>query len=350
MASRLLIFDHFAKPLAEINAPTTPRSWILDDIGRAEFSISTSDAKCTEANFQYGNLVHIVHVPTKDENGTTNGQLPPWTGIILPPRTWDYGVLHAVAYSAEALLSFRPMPHVSLNGSPAVIFKEVITYAQQAASNIPIQLGTVDDANVTLGAELRLSAFEHIRSLSRSANMNFDVTGELDKYGNLILYANLYKKKGVDTALTLTNTNSELSSPMLTEQGTPTNQVFGYAQASTSANRWKAVGTHDAALGDYGPLQANIVFMGQKEQSSVGAAAQAYADANGRPIKIVKRNALDEGDAFSFLNTGNRVGVKELSAGFAPGGGFGFDAQVKILSMEYNDLSNKVPLNVEVAQ
>jgi hypothetical protein len=62
MTSKITLFSHSAHPLTELGGiPTTPRSWVLNNVGHAEFSISTTDAKCTEENFQFGNLVHIVH-------------------------------------------------------------------------------------------------------------------------------------------------------------------------------------------------------------------------------------------------------------------------------------------------
>ena len=66
MASRILIFNHFCKPLVEISAPTTPRNWILNDYGRAEFSIGYDPSLAQESQIvreeilQFGNLIHIV--------------------------------------------------------------------------------------------------------------------------------------------------------------------------------------------------------------------------------------------------------------------------------------------------
>ena len=77
-------------------------------------------------------------------------------------------------------------------------------------------------------------------------------------------------------------------------------------------------------------------------------ATQARADARGRPVKIISRTVLDYGLAFSKLNTGNIATVVDSSVGFKPGGGYGFDAQARIRSISYNDLSNKCPLNLEI--
>src|SRR5688572_29825970 len=112
MPSVLSVYSHFRKPLAQIDAPVTPRSWVLNGYGKAEFSVGLPHlterfSPKEETILQYNNLVYIEHVPTKDAAGNVNGKLPAWVGIILPDRTWNFGVLGAVAYSAEAILTFR---------------------------------------------------------------------------------------------------------------------------------------------------------------------------------------------------------------------------------------------------
>src|SRR5512144_1026498 len=125
MASKITIFDHFLHPLDElIGIPATPRNWVLNGYGRCEFSLSTADPKCTLRNFQFGNLIHIEHIPSVDENGVTTGKLPGWTGIILPPQTWDLGVAHITAYGIEVLLKLRAMPYTTVQGTPKQVFTE----------------------------------------------------------------------------------------------------------------------------------------------------------------------------------------------------------------------------------
>jgi hypothetical protein len=361
MTSRITLFDHSPAVLTELSGiPTTPRSWILNDIGRAEFSISTSDSKCTEVNFQFGNLVHIEHIPSKDADSNTLGKLPDWVGVILPPRSWDLGVLHAEAYSAEALLAFRPMPLVKVDGSPKQIFTKILDYANQFARQYGgaiIQPGIVEDMNIAVSDNLSLSAKMHIEALCKNTGMDWDVTGEIDAKGKLQLYANLYTRKGRQTQITtdlwntdatLTNTNSELASPLYTEQGNLYNIVFGYSQVSTEAQRVTGMGINETALSSYGAFGINNTFSGLRSAGAVREAAQILADRRGQPVRIISRAALDLGTLLSRLETGDVVTVDERNAGFSPGGGFGFQAQARILSITYNDLSNKVPLNLEI--
>src|SRR3989304_4793455 len=150
MPSILHIFDHYARPLCYLEAPTTPRSWLLNSFGKAEFSVGLQYLKDKfspkeETIMQYGNLVYIEHIPSKDAAGTANGKLPDWTGIILPGRNWADKILNATAYSAEAILTFRPMPLTKISGTPASMFKEMLGYARAVTDDIVIQPGVIED-------------------------------------------------------------------------------------------------------------------------------------------------------------------------------------------------------------
>lgn len=348
MASKFNIFQHNAKPLTEIDSATTPRSWIMNDVGRCEFSMSLLDPKTTEINLQYGNLVHVVHIPTVNtEDGdviSINGKLPDWTGVILPPRVWNAGVLNCTAYSAEALLTFRPMPFETISGTPAVMFKRILELANNIPTSIPILPGAIEDIPKTFTDDLRNSAYEHIVALIKKAGMTWSVTGEVNEFGNLELFGNLTAGTGIDTDLELNDLNSELRSPIMTEQGTPYNVVVGYSFAHTQRGRYTATAVNQPSFADYGFFGKNITFMGLHDPSSVDWAAQQQADAFGRPPRLMSRTALDFQDTFAKLDKGNYVNLVEKGAGFAPGGGFGFNGKGRIIAMDYSDLTNKVDI------
>ena len=356
MTSRIRIFDHYMQPINGgdfTNLPTTTRAWILNAYGLCDISIgydpnvSQASQAAQERFWQYGNLLHIEHIPDKDENGNYKGKLPDWVGIILPQRDWDQGILHLKAYSAESILAFRAMPYLSVKGTPRTIFSQILQQAHAKARNIIIQPGQLDDTALTFSDNLRTNAYDHIKKLTGDAQMDWSVTGSINERGTLDLFANLYARKGIDTALTLNNNNTELAGTLLSEQGTINNQIFGYSQAQTPGSRYTKEIVNQASMDDYGPLQLNQVFMGRQDPTSVQNAAQARADSRSRPVKIIKRNALDRKNTFDFLDAGNVVTVKDTSVGFHPNGGFGFESQFRIISMDYNDLSNKVPLNLE---
>lgn len=364
MPSRHRVFDHFCRYLTDLEADSTPRSWVLNGYGKTE--IVTNQQYLTdnfspreETILQYGNLIHIEHIPSKDGDGNTNGKLPDWAGIILPDRAFPFGRVRFNAYSLEGLLSFRPMPLTHIEGTPRQMFTLIIQYANEAAgraglaNNIPIQLGTLDDLPLKLSDDLSQSALTHIQKLVSNAGMDWDITTEIDGKGNLQVYANLYTRKGSDTSLILNNLNTQRdeNDQGVVEQGTPFNVVFGFSQANTKESRFgPLMGINQGAYDDYGFLGTNTVFTGTHDAASVANAAQSLADAIGRPRKIIpKRFVLDIGDTFSYLNTGNTVALQETNAGFAPGGGFGMvESRARILSLDYNDLSNNAPVNWEI--
>lgn len=354
MTSKITIFDHFMNKMIDFsNIPTTPRSWILNGSGKAEFSIGF-DPSIPQVNqllqeryFQYGNLVHIEHLPSLNVDGSKRGKLPDWTGIILPNRDWDLGVCHITCYSAESILIFRAMPYVSIKGTPKVAMQQIINIVHERAKNIVFQRGVMDDLPLTFPDDLRTNAYDHIQKLIKNSGMDWDVTGSIE--GNqLKMYINLYNRKGIDTSLRFTNLNSEVTSPLLSEQGTPSNQVYGYSQAQTANGRYNSEAINQGAFDDYGPLQLNQVFVGLHDATSVFNATKARVDERGRPVLRVTRNAIDIDNTLDYLNTGNTVLLKDSNVGFSPDGGYGFEARVKILSMSYNDLSDRIPLNIEV--
>jgi hypothetical protein len=352
MPSTLRVFSHFAKLIGFLEAPTTPRSWILNGYGKADFSVGTQYLTDKfpykqETVMQYGNLVYIEHIPSKDAAGTVNGQLPPWVGIILPDRNWPDKILNATAYSAEAILTFRPMPLAKINGTPGSMFKEMLGYARAVTDDIVIQPGVIEDIPETFSDSLATSAYDHIVKLCNRAGMNWDVTGQMDTRGNLQLYANLYRRKGATTRLELTRDNTEGSGSLLTEQGTPYNVIYGYSQASTKESRYFAMGRNQASIDKFGVLATNVTFSGITDQTALANAAQSMAD-NSPPLLKLHRVALDVGKTFSNLDKGNTVTVRDNEAGFKPGGGYGFAREARILSLDYNDLSNKAPLNLEI--
>jgi hypothetical protein len=240
------------------------------------------------------------------------------------------------------------MPWRTIKGTPKEMFSDILRFAGESAPNIIIQPGSLDDITDNFSANLRVNGYDHIKTLIKNSGMDWDVTGQLDSKGSLQLFGNLYASKGTYTGQTFTTTNSQLDSPALTEQGAPANVVIGHTQHSTQRDRleWQAV--HQTALDDYGPLQINNTYLGIHDLAGLKSVSQESANQSGRPQKILRRTALDYKNTFSMLNTGNTWDLFDTTVGFLSGGGFGIQTQVKIKSMDYNDLSDKCPLNIEV--
>ena len=373
MTSKIRFYDHwgeFESVVTEI--PTTPRSWVTNKYGRCEFSVSLDDPACTERNLRFGNLVHIEHIPptSADEGEVPSGKLPDWIGVILPPRSWDEGVVHVTAYSMEAILAYRAMPYISVSGPPGDVFRQIIEIANTRGGDMPFtfSLGEVDTRDITVTDELKTNAYDHINKMVKTAKMQWSITARIvPESFALQLFANLTGGESTTTRytttgdvfptstapaiLSLNSTNTESSNPLLTEQGTILNHLYAYSQSYTAADRAMQEVIYPASVSDYGPFQINTVFIGQTSEASLleSIRAQPTNDSGqGRPAKLFKRIALNVGDTFSHLRTGALVEVVDTRVGFNQGGGFGFRSMARIVSMDYNDLTDKVNLNVEV--
>jgi hypothetical protein len=369
MTSTIRLYNKRCELLTTLNGiDTTPRSWVLNKYGRCEFSLSLDDQNCTEQNLRFGNLVHVEHVPTVTDD-VTGGKLPDWVGIILPPRTWDDAAVHVVAYSAEAILAYRAMPYITVNGAPDAIFRQIIELANTRGANMPFQfhIGQVDPSPITHTDELRTNAYDHINKLATAAGMEWSITSKIVPGSfALELYANLTNRRSsllsstspsgdinprtrIQAGFSLTPENTESQNPLLTEQGTILNHIFAYSQAATAADRTMQEVIHEASINEYGPFQVNTVLLGQTSETGLRDSARGRVGSEaGRPARLFKRVALDVADTFNYLRLGQLVQVSEPRVGFNPDGTLGFASLVRIVSMDYSDTTNKVNLNVEV--
>lgn len=346
MPSRVTIFNHFGMPIAELNTATT-RSWILDGYGRCQFKLASfTDPNCNEQTLQYGNLVMVEHLPTRNEFGNAHGQLPNWYGIIVPPREWDYGLVTVTAYSAEHILKYRPMPYVGFGGTVGGLFTQILQYGL-AFGGFPIQIGSVYANSAYTWEALRLSAYDEIANLTSNFGEDFDVTGVKSPNNQLTLYGNLYSQKGsVVNNLLSEGVGGNMKLPKLVEQGTLSNHTFGYNVSNSKGKQINSVSIDQASVGDYNRLGSSQNFTGDT-QAAVDATTQAYTNQNSRPIFTLDLVALDVGNTFTDLSVGNIWNVVLKTVGFY-GGAIGFQGPVRILGVEYDDLLNEAKLTTQV--
>jgi hypothetical protein len=349
MPSRITVFDpNTLYAIAEITAATT-RSWILNDIGRCQFQISSfTDPNCSRGTLQYGNFVLIEHIPTQDEFGNFHGTLPPWIGIILPPQEWEFGLLTVTAYSAEALLQYRPMPFTDATGSAGQIFDFIIRQAN-ALGGVNINEGSIEypDSDATT-IPLRLSALEEARNLSAQYNQDFDLTCSIgNSTRQLYLQANWYAQKGYVVGNAFTDgAGGNMIQPKLNEQGSPVNVVFGYNSTASNTARLSSAAHDDDSAGDYGVLGVNKIFSATN-QAGIDKAVKSYLSQNKRPAFTLDLTALDVGNTFTDLQVGNVWNVRLNSVGFY-GGAIGFRGTARITGVEYDDLSNTARLTTQI--
>jgi hypothetical protein len=372
MTSKIWIYNHWGE-LEEGGIPisTTPRGYVLNGYGRCDFAVSYDDTYLMkEKLLRHGNFVHIRHIPAEyTAERTSIGVLPDWTGIITG-QVWNKDAVVISAVSAEAVLAFRAMPFAKVEGSPDVVFRQIVAYAtrneQVKNGSVPMYMGRVDVpassllrlstefgqqqyASVTYSDELRTNAFDHIKKMTGVVGMDWDVTAAfLPESGALRLKANLYNRKGRE-GLILTTVNTDEQNPLLTIQGTIMNHIFSYNQAQTEQTRIMQEIAIQGSIDKYGPFQTNMILSGVTDaEGMVQRAAQTKANQRGEPVSKVSRTALDVMDTFSYIDSGNICFISDPRAGFNPDGSRGFRSWARILSADYNDLTNKVALNVEL--
>jgi hypothetical protein len=89
--------------------------------------------------------------------------------------------------------------------------------------------------------------------------------------------------------------------------------------------------------------------MGAKDKASLDLATKARTDARGDVVKIVpKRNVLDIGGAYSYLDTGNILVERNSLTAFADESEFDTEIRARILTIDYNDNSGNAPVSLKV--
>lgn len=368
MTSKIRIFNKFGEILDTLDGVSTTRSWVLNKYGRCEFAIpykltdpetgqEFDNPKLTLRNFEFGNLIHVEHIPTTgpDEGEVPAGKLPDWVGVILPDRTWNDDVVLITAYSAETLLAYRSMPYASISLPAGQAFQQLIAYANNLSTKNTIQIneGTVFSNETSYQDNLVTNAYDHIVKLVQATNMIWRVRGEISPQSYaLSLYADLfgeflYAKSSLPT-LTLTGQNTKEKNPLMKEQGTIITDIFAYTHASTAADRKMQEVINQTAFDLYGPFQVNLVFTGVEDVSTLEQMARERFSTISGPKRLFSKVVIDTGDAFNYLRLNNVLRINEPKVGFNPSGGFGVSAFVKIIAMSYDDTANETDLTIEV--
>lgn len=358
MASTITIYSPLGVPIAQLDLPTK-RSWVLDDAGRCQFEYPIFNATGTGyspklvANiFNYGNLIRVQHVPDQVTNAdgsvSTLGILPDWYGMMLTPQIWEPGKITATAFSAEKILAFRSMPvGVPPPSIPAgQQFVSILNYANQLGG-LRILPGVVDSGGQHVRFNLSVDALTHIKQLVQLTGGDFDVTGQTGASGVLHLYGNWYARKGINTNYLISNINQQLTQQLYTEQGDFFNTVSVYTDDQTVGTRVLATAINTAGVSQNGVLATNVKYPGTAgaAQGIVQAWANAYLAAHSTPTRTLAPTLLNTGNTFSYLVVGNTMSVNLDSVGFSQGG-IGLQANVRVTTVSYDDLSNRAQVAV----
>lgn len=344
--SRIRVFSPTGLLIDEIDAPTV-RSWVLNGQGRCQFTMPIYDPisgglnpKCSLATLKHGNFIVVDHKPSQNADGSFNGLLPPWVGMIFPDQSWDYGKVKITAVSGEQVLAMRVAPLIVIGASGSGNFTALLQGAN-AFGGVPIQPGIVEGGAQNLTAYPTGNVYDAIQSIAKFSNFDWDVTPQVSASNQLTLLGNWYARKGVLSGQVLSNLNLQSASPMYTEQGKFYNTVIGISDSTSPGVRVKAVVQDQASIDEHGILSTNVVFPGTAgaSQDVIQGMASNYLKANSVPQRTFAPVLLDQDNAFSFAVTGNTWIVQNDTVGFF-NGGIGISGNIRITAVEYNDLTN----------
>ena len=329
---QITIYSPLGIPITDIKA-TVFCAWQIAGMAEARFEIATSDPKCTEDNLRFGNIIRIQH-----------DSLPDWVGFIDFPREWGDGKVTVHAISAEVLMDWRLLLPYKLEGvSAAGLARHVITQCN-IWGGLPIYEGelleTAQKVSYTVGGK----AIDILNDMG----IEWNVTAN-EVNGVLRLYLNTHRWMGEVTRFVLDDKNSKNISPKLTENGPIYNQMF-LVGAVDSENARNFIEVRDeTSISRYGLRQAIIEIEGL-EISELQATAEGKLSLFKDVSYTATPTVLNEGDAYKYMRLGNFVGWTTPTAYFTQTGGNGIEMQMRIVGMEWDELTDQVGLITESYQ
>lgn len=324
--------------VAELEPRVESVSWRLNDVGRATFVLSVLDAKATEAYLRFGNRVYLTF-----DNG-----LPPWGGVIDPPRVWrGDGTVEIAAYSGEYILGFRQTDRGRYFSAASVgyIFSALINEAN-SVWNTDIAVG-----DVWAGGDGHFPSYHFANLLkkmkdslcSRLSSADFAVLAT-ESGGAVSFAAHLYERRGLDRNGVVLLEGKSLAGFELMEQGPIINSWDVAGKGSGwGGNRPTAHAQNDVSISIYGLREGFEMHSDTEAVTSLQAIADNLLGRTAYPRNILTVEAVNVSPAlYSDYDVGDRVRVIAPSYGFA-----GYDEMVRVLTREYRPESDLCSLVVE---
>lgn len=335
--SRIRVFDKAGNGIAEIEAICN-RSWILSDVGEAQFSLSIFDKKCKREIIEFGNLILVEHE-----------RLPAWGGVIDTPREWGNGQVTVHAYSAEKLFDYRIGPlDQKITGTAGRLFQKILDEALKQGW-MPVEGGIFEsdgkDRKETLNPT---SLLDEMRRVWERSGGDFILAPRVDDQGRLRFVLNYYADLRFDTQFVLKEGhNIALSNRALTEQGRIVNWFFAFGDGDTWESRPQFTGSDAESISRYGLRQDSKQFSGVEEVGTLQKHAENILKVTRAPQVMLDVEVLDVGDAWLNCRPGAVVWVELHSAGFW-GDGIGYRGQARIIGMELDEGGQKLRILTEV--
>lgn len=303
--------------------------FVRNGAGKLSFPLSTSDPKCDEEIFQYGNLLLWEHET-----------LPWFVGPIRVPRNWPSGKLNVRADGGASLFNRRKLvENTKLTGAGGDVLMQIID-ACNSLEDLLLRPGDIWSGGTTREETMSTFALQHLQWVAAREGSDFWVRPEFDAQNKLMLMCDWFDEMGVDTGLTLeegVHLTYDPGSDVLVEDvegGNIINHVVGLGDSATDGKRPMSDPQEDIdSQGDYGLGMDRQVFYGNKTQETVTKNAISWLRRRSRPR--YRSTARVNSSMFPYLRIGNRFTLKLHSVGFRPGGGIGFERIARLVNMRY---------------
>jgi hypothetical protein len=342
---RLSLFNRQGMYIDELDA-SFHCIWMAGDIGKADFTMSTSDEKCTKANLNFGNYVLFEHK-----------RLGNWCGIICPhdPRRWSgQGQVTIQVISVEYQFNRRRASGAgAFSGSAGAIFTQMCNLANQKydalirfsdGSNI---WGGGPDIPVTLNNQLMSDVMATVDKIQP-----VDWWFEPRVVNNVLtLAAHLQKQMGTSKGYALLEgTNIETpTGDFYSEEGDIINDDLALGSGVAQSDRPEGRAISQPSIDQYG-LWEGVEGVTDADAGNTQGVADSKILNSSQPVSKIMLTAIESEespDTFANIGTGDIVTANLYSVGFYSNSK-GIFANVRILSREYSTDVNKVILVSQV--
>jgi len=329
MSSQVTVYNPMGNAITDLNVRVF-RAWQLNEYAEAQFFISTNDSKCTEEVLRFGNLLHIQN----------NDGLPDWTGFIDTPRRWSGRFVEVNAYSAEILFNWR-VAKVTGGRYDTVgnIFREILEWAN-SWGGLQINQGDIFSGGPHVIMVFGGMISEMLKKYPTKWGHDWSITGR-ENSGRLYLYANLYDGlRGRVTNFELNSTNTELSDPLLAENGPIYNQVFVYSDPGPGGGRNFNEAMDEDSIAKYGLRQVAELGKGS-DTDGLGFQAWVKLLSYRNPRNYITPAILNVANAWNNVRLGNVVRWMSSRHGFGRNSA-GADMDARIEGFEFDEEKQKV--------
>lgn len=328
---RVRIFNRQGLPVAEFQA-AVERSWVIGDEGRARFSYANRNAQIVNEDvLEFGNWLLVE-----------NDSIPPWIGVIDPPRTWQAREVQISAYTPERIFSWRRGPiEEILNLSAGNIFATLIGKINIAEPTV-LRVGNIyqsQQIQETLNPTILNDDLQRIYERSGEEYQFRPVVSN----GRLVVYADWVDVLGINTQAILQSGeggNLEDSSKLWVEDDPILNNILAYGDGETWTSRPVAV------VGDVASQQKYGLRQGVEEYSGVTNVATLQQNGNEKlktekqPTRTGKLSALNVGETFKHIGLGNLFRLRYDKAGFT--GTAKYETLIRVIGMKYDSMDKNM--------